>query len=102
MDVTSDFIYCRLHGSEQLYASGYDAKAIKGWAKRVAAWAQGSEAPDGKRASDRPAQKRARRDVFVYFDNDAKVRAPFDAQALVEQVARQLPRVAGTARPRPR
>jgi uncharacterized protein YecE (DUF72 family) len=102
MDVTSDFIYCRLHGSEQLYASGYDAKAIKGWAKRVAAWAKGSEAPDGKRASDRPAPKRARRDVFVYFDNDAKVRAPFDAQALVEQVARQLPRVAGTARPRPR
>jgi uncharacterized protein YecE (DUF72 family) len=102
MDVTSDFIYCRLHGSEQLYASGYDAQAIRGWAKRVAAWAQGSEAPDGKRASDRPAQKRARRDVFVYFDNDAKVRAPFDAQALVEQVARQLPRVAGTARPRPR
>jgi uncharacterized protein YecE (DUF72 family) len=102
MDVTSDFIYCRLHGSEQLYASGYDAQAIRGWAKRVAAWAQGSEAPDGKRASDRPAPKRARRDVFVYFDNDAKVRAPFDAQALVEQVARQLPRVAGTARPRPR
>jgi uncharacterized protein YecE (DUF72 family) len=102
MDVTSDFIYCRLHGSEQLYASGYDAKAIRGWAKRVAAWAQGSEAPDGKRASDRPAPKRARRDVFVYFDNDAKVRAPFDAQALVEQVARQLRRVAGTARPRPR
>ena len=28
MDVTSDFIYCRLHGSEQLYASGYDAPAI--------------------------------------------------------------------------
>ena len=35
------------------------------------------EAPDGKRASPRPAPKRARRDVFVYFDNDAKVRAPF-------------------------
>lgn len=32
MDVTSDFIYCRLHGSEQLYASGYAAKAI---AKRL-------------------------------------------------------------------
>jgi uncharacterized protein YecE (DUF72 family) len=24
----------------------------------------------------------AGRDVYVYFDNDAKVRAPFDAQAL--------------------
>ena len=27
------------------------------------------------------------RDVFVYFDNDAKVRAPFDAQALQRRVA---------------
>ncbi len=24
MDVTADFVYCRLHGSEELYASGYD------------------------------------------------------------------------------
>lgn len=88
MDVTSDFIYCRLHGAEQLYASGYDAPAIARWAKRVTAWAQGEDAPDGKRASSRPARPRKRRDVFVYFDNDAKVRAPFDAQALVARVAR--------------
>jgi len=102
MDVTSDFIYCRLHGSEQLYASGYDAQAIAAWAKRVAAWAQGSEAPDGKRASPRPARKRARRDVFVYFDNDAKVRAPFDAQALVAAVDKRLARASGTAAARGR
>lgn len=88
MDVTSDFIYSRLHGAEQLYASGYDAPAIARWAKRVAAWAQGQDAPDGKRASRRPARPRMRRDVFVYFDNDAKVRAPFDAQALVARLAR--------------
>jgi uncharacterized protein YecE (DUF72 family) len=87
MDVTSDFVYCRLHGSEQLYASGYGPKAIARWADRVAAWAQGDEAPDGNRASDRPARKRATRDVFVYFDNDAKVKAPFDAQALAANVA---------------
>jgi uncharacterized protein YecE (DUF72 family) len=97
MDVTSDFIYCRLHGSEQLYASGYDAKAVATWAKRVAAWAQGRQAPDGQRASPRSAPQRARRDVFVYFDNDAKVRAPFDAQALVAAVEKRLTRVSGTA-----
>jgi uncharacterized protein YecE (DUF72 family) len=102
MDVTSDFIYCRLHGSEQLYASGYDPSAIAAWAKRVAAWAQGGEAPDGKPASPRPAPKRARRDVFVYFDNDAKVRAPFDAQALVAAVEKRLASAKGTARPRTR
>jgi len=102
MDVTSDFIYCRLHGSEQLYASGYDAPAIAAWSKRVAAWAQGHETPDGKRASPRPAPKRARRDVFVYFDNDAKVRAPFDAQALVEAVEKRLARASGTVAARRR
>jgi uncharacterized protein YecE (DUF72 family) len=96
MDVTADFVYCRLHGSEQLYASGYDRKAIMTWAKRVAAWAQGGEAEDGRRASGRPGPKRARRDVYVYFDNDAKVRAPFDAQALLAAVAR-LTGTSGTA-----
>lgn len=102
MDLTSDFIYCRLHGSEQLYASGYDAPAIAAWAKRVAEWALGGEAPDSKRASRRPARKRVRRDVFVYFDNDAKVRAPFDAQALATAVEKRLARASGTAAARGR
>jgi uncharacterized protein YecE (DUF72 family) len=102
MDVTSDFIYCRLHGSEQLYASGYDAKAIAAWSRRVAAWARGTEPADAKRAAAQRSPKRAGRDVFVYFDNDAKVRAPFDAQALVAAVAKRLPAPRGTARPRQR
>src|SRR5262249_14512134 len=102
MDVTSDFIYCRLHGSERLYASGYDAPAIAACAKRVAAWAQGGQEPDGERASLRPAPERLRRDVFVYFDNDAKVRAPFDAQALVAAVEKRLASPGGTAHARAR
>ncbi|MDQ3152265.1 MAG: DUF72 domain-containing protein, partial [Actinomycetota bacterium] len=32
-----------------------------------------------------PAPERPR-DVFVYFDNDVKVRAPFDAIALAERL----------------
>ena len=39
MDVTADFVYCRLHGSEELYASGYDPPALDAVAARVAAWA---------------------------------------------------------------
>ena len=50
-----------------------------------------------RQPSSRPAPKRARRDVFVYFDNDAKVRAPFDAQALVAAVEKRLARASGTA-----
>ena len=81
-DLTSDFVYLRLHGSKELYASGYSGTALARWARRITAWGCGGEPNDarlidpGHRALHRP------RDVFVYFDNDAKVRAPFDAQAL--------------------
>ena len=90
MDVTADFIYCRLHGSKELYASGYDEPALDAWAKRVAAWARGKESPDGDRVMPALASKQASRDVFVYFDNDAKVRAPFDAQGLIRRARRLL------------
>ena len=87
MDVTADFVYCRLHGSEVLYASGYDCDAIDSWASRVITWSQGREVGDGKRASATSAPTAAARDVYVYFDNDAKVRAPFDAMALRKRVS---------------
>lgn len=82
MDVTSDFVYCRLHGSRVLYSSGYSNAAIEAWAARVAVWSKGGESSDGDYASTKRAKKCARRDVFVYFDNDAKVRAPRDAKRL--------------------
>jgi uncharacterized protein YecE (DUF72 family) len=62
-ELTSDFVYCRLHGDTQLYVSGYSDSALEWWAERLRRWRRG-------------------RDVFVYFDNDAKVHAPFDAQRL--------------------
>jgi uncharacterized protein YecE (DUF72 family) len=88
MDITSGFVYCRLHGSQELYTSGYDADALDVWAQRIVVWARGGEVEDGKKASVRPARKRTQRDVFVYFDNDMKVRAPFDAVQLRDRVTR--------------
>lgn len=88
MDETSDFVYCRLHGSEQLYASGYDDDALDVWAQRVATWARGGQ-PEGRRASTVGAIERPH-DVYVYFDNDMKVRAPFDAQGLRTRTNRLL------------
>jgi uncharacterized protein YecE (DUF72 family) len=90
VDVTSSFVYCRLHGSEELYASGYEVEALDIWARRVVTWASGKEVEDGRKASKRDAAKRKRRDVYVYFDNDIKVRAPFDAAQLRERVTRLL------------
>lgn len=86
MDVTADFVYCRLHGSKELYASGYGRKALEKWAARIVAWSRGGEAEDGKKASSKSARKRRARDVFVYFDNDAKVRAPVNAASLRKMV----------------
>jgi uncharacterized protein YecE (DUF72 family) len=87
MDLTSDFVYCRLHGSEELYASGYTPRALGRWARHVVAWAKGGERDDAERVIDRPGPRRRSRDVYVYFDNDKKVRAPFDARTLIRRTA---------------
>ena len=87
-DVTADFVYCRLHGSKELYASGYEADALDLWADRVAAWATGGIA-EGRRACSTEA-KCIPRDVYVYFDNDIKVRAPSDAKAFIAKVEERL------------
>jgi uncharacterized protein YecE (DUF72 family) len=84
MDVTSDFIYCRLHGSQELYASGYDADALGDWARRTKAWALGEEPDDAERVGGKARPRK--RDVFVFFDNDKKVRAPRDAMELIRRL----------------
>jgi uncharacterized protein YecE (DUF72 family) len=68
---------------------GYDGPALDKWAERVVTWANGGEA-EGQHASKTPVPKRAMRDVYVYFDNDAKVRAPIDAQGLIERIEKKL------------
>jgi uncharacterized protein YecE (DUF72 family) len=81
-DLTADFVYLRLHGDKELYASGYDDAALDRWAARIDAWRQGRQVKDARRASGRAAPRRARRDVYCYFDNDIKVHAPYDAANL--------------------
>jgi len=79
-DVTSDFVYIRLHGADELYVTGYDEPALQRWAARIRTWHAGGTPVDGRTLAA-PAP-RTPREVFVYFDNDVKVRAPFDALAL--------------------
>ena len=90
MDVTSDFMYCRLHGSEVLYASGYDEPSLDQWATRVHHWARGGEPEDAERVIKEKGPHKPQRDVFVYFDNDTKVRAPFDAKTLTAKINKLL------------
>lgn len=86
-EVTSDFIYVRLHGDEELYVSGYTDSALDWWADRIRAWSKGSQPTDAKVLDGSPRPKaRNSRDVFVYFDNDVKVRAPIDAMNLARRL----------------
>lgn len=103
-DVTSDFIYARLHGDEEIYVSGYTDSALDWWASRLCRWKAGSEPEDRKTVLEARPKKRKSRDVFVYFDNDVKVRAPYDAMGLMARVSGEcapefcVPEVAEVAR----
>ncbi|PWB97199.1 DUF72 domain-containing protein [Salinibacterium hongtaonis] len=72
---TASFVYVRLHGAEELYASGYTDEQLNDWASRIAGWRDGTSVVDG-----------TPRDVYVYFDNDARGHAPHDAVALAQRV----------------
>jgi len=81
MDLTADFIYCRLHGSEELYRSAYRPEQLDAWAARIDAWASGRKMTDGNFVTPRLDDNRPR-DVFLFFDNTDKLMAPDDARAL--------------------
>jgi uncharacterized protein YecE (DUF72 family) len=68
-EITADFAYVRLHGSQELYVSGYADEELDVWATRVRGWAASGV-----------------RDVYIYFDNDAKVHAPHDALRLAQRL----------------
>ncbi len=65
MERTADFVYMRLHGSTQLYASLYSADELLEWKDRLLVW--------GK-------------DAFVYFDNDFQGNAALNARQLKKLV----------------
>ena len=67
-EITTDLMYLRLHGHDQLYVSGYSDRELDEWAAKITSWTE--------RGCD----------VYVYFDNDAKVHAPFDAMSLMERL----------------
>ncbi|WP_370619804.1 DUF72 domain-containing protein [Mumia sp. Pv 4-285] len=63
---TASFAYVRLHGHSRLYHGGYSAQRLRTWAERIRSW----DAP-----------------TWVFFDNDADGRAPYDAVALARELS---------------
>ena len=91
-DVTADYMYLRLHGDETLYVSGYSDPALNRWAEKLKAWKGGGQpaAPE-LLLPEVPPAKRKSRDVYVYFDNDVKVRSPRDAMGLAARMGIEMP-----------
>lgn len=85
-DITSDFLYIRLHGDEELYVSGYTPAALKEWARKIRSWVHGSNPRRTALTASRAPATPKGRDVYAYFDNDVKVRAPFDAMSLARML----------------
>ena len=85
-DLTADFIYCRLHGAKELYASGYTEEELDRWSKRIKLWKAGKQPKDTKLIAKDKFNVGESRDVYVYFDNDIKVHAPFDAISLAAKL----------------
>ena len=73
--ITADFAYARLHGDREIYTDGYDEAGMDTWEE----WTRSHLDHD--------------RDVYVYFDNDQKVRSPFDAMTLLERSVDDAPPV---------
>lgn len=85
-ELTADFMYLRLHGDKELYSSGYNEGPLSDWARRIRAWSKGQQPKDARRLSDQEDNSTAPRDIYCYFDNDIKVRAPYDARRLLEKL----------------
>lgn len=66
MEVTADFVYVRMHGTETQYGGSYSPNMIEEWASRIREW------------------QRQSKDIFVYFNNDPEAQAIKNALALKE------------------
>src|SRR4029077_8588528 len=80
-DVTTDFVYARLRRTQPDEPEGYPAPALDQWAARFRSWAAGGVPKDVKPIAAAPKPAKPPRDVFVYFINGAKERAPAAAMA---------------------
>ncbi len=67
-EVTARHVYVRGHGPDGSYKDHYPDKTLRAWTDDIARW------------------RRQKREVFVYFDNDQKSAAPFDAMRLMDLV----------------
>ena len=81
-DLSADFVYVRLQEAKAELETGYGAEALGKWAALARAWERG-EAPEQFPLIAPKGKPLKSRDVFIYFINGAKERAPAAAEALI-------------------
>ena len=84
-DLSADFVYARLQDAKADVETGYSAKALETWATLAKAWERGEE-PDQFPLAAPKGKPLKSRDVFIYFINGAKERAPAAAEALLRRL----------------
>lgn len=82
-DVTADFVYARLRKAVATEPTGYSESDLQAWSERARLWAEGGAPKDLPHVNDAAPTKKPR-DVFIYFINGAKERAPAAAQHLLK------------------
>ncbi|MBA3479448.1 MAG: DUF72 domain-containing protein [Lautropia sp.] len=86
-DRTAGFVYARLMNADLRYKHGYPPKALDLWASRAKQWSAGAVASDLPRVlADDSTSLPPPTDVFVFFINGAKERAPAAAMALLKRL----------------
>ena len=74
--LTADFVYVRLHGPGDQYASNYTDEELGKWADKALTWDQGG------------------RDVYMFFNNDFEAFAPLNAIKIKELIKKKIKKAA--------
>jgi uncharacterized protein YecE (DUF72 family) len=85
-DVTTDFVYARLRRSVAQEPTGYSRTLLERWARHARDWASGGDTDLSLVAPK--SDRHGALDVFIFFINGAKERAPAAARALLEEIHR--------------
>ena len=84
-DVTADFVYVRIMGTQAKEKLGYPPATLKKWAERAKDWEKG-ETPT-KLPLLAPVAAEKKRDVFLFVISGAKEKNPAAAQAIIAELS---------------
>lgn len=85
-DPTGDFVYARLLSAHAEIETGYSPAVLDRWAECARHWQAGAIDDDLPRVLPSLAPAGRPQDVFIYFINGAKERAPAAAMALLQRL----------------